>query len=439
MSRILEVSVNERLVGHLREAADLWAFEYDPEWSVAVDGFDLSPALPRSSRAHIDGASNRPVQWYFDNLLPEETLRSVLAKEADVIADDAFGLLEYYGAESAGSLVLRAPVSQHSPSMGLRPLSQEALSKRIRDMPQASLGHDAPKKMSLAGAQHKLVVVLRGDDLFEPLPGTASTHILKPNHPSEGYPASVMNEYFTMRLAGAVGMNVPAVSRQYVPEPVYIVERFDRLQDSESVGRRHVIDACQLLNKSRSFKYSAANLETLAEVIKACRNRAAARLQIYRWLVFNVLVGNGDNHLKNLSFMVGPEGINLAPAYDLLSTAAYATRATASEKATWPEVELALSIGDARNFAQIDRPKIRQAGRALGLGAATVERELSRMARDMLMKARALLNEIENDVEAELAKSRLPEEARQHIGGELRLLRAITHIVIQDMVGRISD
>ena len=31
--------------------------------------------------------------------------------------------------------------------------------------------------------------------LFEPLPGTPSTHILKPNHPGEDYPASVMNDF----------------------------------------------------------------------------------------------------------------------------------------------------------------------------------------------------------------------------------------------------
>jgi hypothetical protein len=40
-----------------------------------------------------------------DNLLPEEAMRTVLAKEAQLSAEDAFGLLGYFGAESAGSLV----------------------------------------------------------------------------------------------------------------------------------------------------------------------------------------------------------------------------------------------------------------------------------------------------------------------------------------------
>ena len=40
-------------------------------------------ALSRKSVAHADGASNRPVQWYFDNLLPAGALRTVIAREAD--------------------------------------------------------------------------------------------------------------------------------------------------------------------------------------------------------------------------------------------------------------------------------------------------------------------------------------------------------------------
>ena len=75
----------------------------------------------------------------------------------------------------------------------------------------------------------------------------------------------------------------------------------------------HIIDACQLLNKSRSFKYAAATLQTLAEIVELCRNRIVTRLGLYRWLVFNVLIANTDNHLKNLSFLVGPEGIEARP------------------------------------------------------------------------------------------------------------------------------
>ncbi len=435
--RQLLVSVNSRSVGVLREANDLWAFTYDPEWKAAPDAFDLSPALPRSQAEHMDGASQRPVQWYFDNLLPEEALRAILAKEAALPAEDAFGLLAYFGAESAGSLVLSLPETPVQEATGLRPLPPAALSERIRQLPQASLNQGAAKRMSLAGAQHKMVVVVRDGELFEPLPGTPSTHILKPNHPSPEYPASVINEFFTMRLADRLGVAVPKVELRYVPEPVYVVERFDRGAGDPS-SRQHIIDACQLLNKARSFKYTAATLDTLAALVTQCRARAATRLRLFRWLLFNALVGNGDNHLKNLSFHVTPGGIDLAPAYDLLCTAAYTTRAYAHEKANWPEVELVLAIGDKRFFCDLDRSSLVEAGTRLGLTHQTAEREIGRMAGSILQQARELADSLDSEIDQAVARSPEPEVAGRFAASDRHLLRVVTHIVIPDVAARFA-
>jgi serine/threonine-protein kinase HipA len=107
--RQLQVLVNTELVGILHEENDLWQFSYAQAWRESARGFDLSPSLSRTIEHHADGASTRPVQWYFDNLLPEEALRTTIAKDAGLGAEDGFGLLAYFGAESAGSLVLRDP------------------------------------------------------------------------------------------------------------------------------------------------------------------------------------------------------------------------------------------------------------------------------------------------------------------------------------------
>jgi len=365
----LSVWINDRLIGTLRENNDLWAFDYDSAWSTVDDGFDLSPALPRSTLSHIDGASDRPVQWYFDNLLPEEALRTVLATEANIKEEDSFGLLAYFGAESAGSLILRPPSDDTLGTVGLRILPAEVLSQRIKDLPRLSLNHDSPKHMSLAGAQHKLPMVFRNEQLYEPLPGEPSTHILKPNSPDPNYPSTVINEYFVMRLAKAVGLSVPTVYRYYTPQPVYIIDRFDRTNTDGTVLRRHMIDTCQLLNKARNFKYTGATIETLNKVITKCRTRSMARLRLFEWIVFNVLVGNGDNHLKNISFMVSEEGIDIAPTYDLLSTAVYSTLAIAVDpaRAIWPKVDLALALPGATKFCDVSRQVILDTGKAFGL------------------------------------------------------------------------
>lgn len=431
--RKLIAHLNGQRVGELNEGDGLWAFEYDPQWVNSPNGFDLSPSLPRGQHLHQDGGSDRPVQWYFDNLLPEEQLRDAISKEARISGDDAFALLEYLGAESAGSLVLLPPQANISEPGSLRPLTDAELSERIRNLPRATLSSNAPKRMSAAGAQNKLLVVYRNGSLFEPVGSEPSTHILKPNHLSDDYPASVINEFITMSLAASAGLEVPPVFRRYTPDPVYIVERFDRAVDGAgATQRRHIIDACQLLNKSRAFKYRTATLQSLADVVALCRNRVATRLRLFRWLVFNLLVANNDNHLKNLSFRVGPEGVELAPAYDLLSTAVYHTRTFANERANWPALDLAISLPEATTFGQVTRQSILRAGEALGLPASISERELDKLARDLPIALEALAAGIETE------NIHHPEPVRVFLGSESRLVAAIRYIVVPDMLRRIG-
>ena len=271
--RTLVARIDDALVGQLQETAGLWSFRYSEAWLSAPGRFALSPALPLQPEPIADGASSRPVQWYFDNLLPEEGQRTLLAKDARIDVADAFSLLTWYGAESAGSLTLSPPDAAPEQRAVLHPLTDAALSERIRQLPRAPLTRAAVKRMSLAGAQHKLAVVFQDDALFEPSGAFASAHILKPDHPDQDYPHSVANEWFVMQLAQALGLEVPAVHRRYVPEPVFLIERFDRVREDSPEGaiwrRRHAIDACQLLGMDRSFKYAQGSIERLAEIGRA--------------------------------------------------------------------------------------------------------------------------------------------------------------------------
>lgn len=439
--RRLDVFYNALRVGTLAEDNDLWRFDYDAKWQRSPKAFDLSPALPRAQGVIRDGGSDRPVQWYFDNLLPEEALRQVVAKEANLPSEDAFSLLAYYGAESAGALELLEPETINTLPTGKQRLSYDALSRRIRSLPQASLQKESPKRMSLAGAQHKMLIILEGDTVYEPEAGTPSTHILKPDHPDQtGYPGSVINEYFTMRLAGALGLDVPAVQWRYVPEPVYIVERFDRAYDGEGqVQRRHAIDTCQLLNRARTYKYSGANLDSMNQAISLCRSRITARMAVFRWLAFNILTGNSDNHLKNLSYLVSREGIQIAPAYDLLSTAVYDTRALADERERWPHCELALHISsEHRTFGQVTRDDLIQAGVAIGLARQTAERELDRQRRMILTTADQLIDDIHEEHRRLCDRSPDPTASRRHWGTQDKVLRSIRHIILSEMQDRFS-
>jgi serine/threonine-protein kinase HipA len=373
--RSLEAYLNDRRIGTLSEGNDLWRFEYDAAWVEAADSFDLSPTLRRAQRVHSDGGSERPVQWYFDNLLPEENLREVVSKEANIKGDDAFALLEYLGAESAGSLVLVSPGKSLHERRALQARRDEELCQRIE-----------------------------------------------------------IDEYLVMKLAFEVGLRVPSVFRRYTPEPIYIVERFDRYVDKAGLTQRlHVIDACQLLNKSRLFKYKSATLQTLADIVTHCRNRASARQRLYLWLVFNLLLGNHDNHLKNLSFMVSNDGIELSPAYDLLSTAAYHTRVFAGERENRPAVELAIPLPDAPTFGAVTRQSVLSAGEALGLTKRISARELDRMVNALP----GALDKLVASIATENADR--PETVRRFLGGEDRLMRTIQRVVLPEMLKRVGS
>src|SRR6266851_3167261 len=226
--RLLDAYLEATRIGQLTEQSGLWRFSYDAGWLTNRASFAIAPGLPLGPDPVVDSGTARPVQWFFDNLLPEETLRERLAKERRISSADAFGLLEAYGLESAGSLTLIKPGTT-MPAPGKRPLLARDLARRIRDLPHSSLEAKAPKKMSLAGGQHKLPVVLEDGALFEPEGSEPSTHILKPDHREvDRYPHSTANEWFSMQLAARFELIVPPTDHRYCPEPIYLVERFDR-------------------------------------------------------------------------------------------------------------------------------------------------------------------------------------------------------------------
>jgi serine/threonine-protein kinase HipA len=371
------------------------------------------------------------VQWFFDNLLPEEALRTRLAQEKKIAEADAFGLLEAYGAESAGALTLLKPGASLPPA-GRRSLTEAELSKRVRDLPRISLEAKAPKKMSLAGAQHKLPVIVEGDAYFEPEGTEPSTHILKPNHPDvTTYPNSVVNEWSVMQLADRLGLRVPATSHRYCPHeelaedvvPIFLIERFDRVHEKGKVRRLHAIDACQLLNIDRTYKLNSMTIETLQNVAEATRSRATTRLRLYQWALFNILVGNRDAHLKNLSFMVTATGIELSPHYDLLSTAVFDAGDAVQE---WRNLEMSLALKGAARYADVTREAVLALAEDLGVGKQTAERMLDKMVHDAPIEMEALIKEFEN--------RSYPASAKALRGGELRVLRQIRHVVMESMV-----
>ncbi len=417
MTRTLAVWFNDVLVGHLIEENNIWAFKYCKEWIDEDIGFDLSPSLPRSDGEIKDGSSTRPVQWFFDNLLPEEQSRELIAKDQKFESSDSFSMLEHFGHESAGALTL-LPEGESLSIGGEQMLALEELNERIKGLPRTPLSSTTTKKMSLAGAQHKMALIYRDGELFEPIGSTLSTHILKPNHQdTDDYPHSVANEWFVMQLAKKIGLAVPETHYKRVPEAIYLIDRFDRVTEVDGcLSRRHTMDACQLLSLHGKDKYDGSTIVNMVKVIEHCRTKLTARQALFKWMLFNTLVGNADAHMKNISLFCEHEGLMLTPHYDLLSTSSYA------QNGSWGDEKMSWTIGTASYFKDIEKEDFTIFGKEIGLGARFINATLDQMVSTIEDKAIELYTETEkmNAVDRPSA-------------GELRQIRLIIHGVIKEM------
>jgi serine/threonine-protein kinase HipA len=217
---------------------------------------------------------------------------------------------------------------------------------------------DGRVRMSIAGNQDKLAVYLDADNRMYLAEGElASTHILKPEPANKRWPLLVANEHFSMSLARRLGLAAASVSISRVPDPILVVERFDRAREAERVRRLHIIDGCQALDLPVAYKYernfgSGRDVRDIREGVSFGRlfsiaqytvEKAVTRLGLLRWALFQYLIGNADAHGKNVSFFCNPAGLALAPCYDLVSVVQYEGL----------DHELAMAYGDEFRLEQI--------------------------------------------------------------------------------------
>ncbi|KSV75935.1 hypothetical protein N185_15935 [Sinorhizobium sp. GW3] len=258
---------------------------------------------------------------FFSNLLPEGQLREYLATQAGVHVDREFFLLRALGQDLAGAVTV-APVS------GER-WADEGLLEQVPDYPQALA--EQPLRFSLAGVQLKFSAIRHAmAGLTIPASGVGGDWIVK--LPSREFAHVPENEFSMMMLARMVGINVPAIdlvdisSISNLPEGMqqegakaFIIERFDR-RGRDAV---HTEDFAQVFDVYPEDKYRKASLGNLASVIASESDHDDVS-EFVRRLTFNVLIGNGDMHLKNWS-LIYPDRQNarLSPAYDFVSTIPY--------------------------------------------------------------------------------------------------------------------
>jgi serine/threonine-protein kinase HipA len=383
-------------------------FTYDAGWRRRDDAFPLSPHIPLSGETPPAGA----VQRFLQNLLPEGHALDVASIVNQISKDNIFGLVRILGKEPVGALsftvpgdaaaTAAVPAVQEMPVR--RPIGSDELSQRIRERDQMPFPvWDGKVRLSVAGYQDKLQVLVEGGRIALADGSLSSTHILKPESRHAGTPFMVANEHFCMTLAARLGLRTAPVEIRRIPEPILLVERFDREvtrdpgdgETALAVRRRHAIDGCQALDLPVSFKYernfgNSADVRTIREGVSFQKlfslapyldNPLAARTFLVRWAVLQLLIGNSDAHGKNISFFMRASNLEPAPLYDLVSVNVYGEHI---------EQELAMAYGDAFLLADITPFSLADFALRTGTQPRFLEREMTRMARQAVPLAREL-------------------------------------------------
>ncbi|MCL2882076.1 MAG: HipA domain-containing protein [Coriobacteriia bacterium] len=346
----LAVTLYDTLIGYLSpDNAGSFDFAAAPE---AFERFSLlSPILsvavllsPQPSRHHARRRRN-----FFDELMPEGRNLTWLARQARLDEADTFGLLAHYGLDVAGALMIcpeGETVAAQSPQVA--EVDAKEIHRMLTRTAEIPLGNVAPVgRTSLAGVQTKILLArVSGGQWCSVEGGYPSTHIIKPAQPD--FPALIYDECFCTQLAGRLGLNSHKVwIENFAGTDALVIERYDRSTEVPG-GRIHQEDFNQALGARGDQKYQEnggkVSLGRIAEVLETYAEPGAIT-ELACQLIFAVMIGNLDQHAKNLSLLHLPdETIRLAPAYDCVPVSLYEAGA-----------RMALSIDSEYSYAKLSQ------------------------------------------------------------------------------------
>jgi serine/threonine-protein kinase HipA len=334
----LDVHLRSTRVG-LLERLDEWQYRFSFDASWLAD--PAHPVLGQifEDRQPRDLESTGTLPPWFDHLLPPQggPLRRAISRQSEIEVDDDFALLELLGADLPGAVVL----SPGTPTLAPRPATSTAPKPPV----------EGALRFSLAGMQWKLSVREQDRKLTLPLRGETGGMIAK--FPSPTYKDLPRVELATMTWAKLSGIDVPPIRLAQasdianLPEgipigdgTIYLIERFDRRPDG---ARVHIEDFGQVLDRPADDHIYEARYEHIAAFL-AYLPPEDLRAFCER-LVFCVLCGNTDAHVKNWS-LIYPDGRHprLSPAYDLVAAILYEPLATQG---------LALTLDSSRRFQEV--------------------------------------------------------------------------------------
>ena len=354
-----DVLLGARRIGRILQRGDVARFVFDDTYWQDPTRPVLGLWFENNPRTSPQAALRLP-PW-FSNLLPEGPLRTWIARDRGVSADRELQLLLQIGHDLPGAVqVVPGADTADGDLLG------------VPGRHAGSRDSGSPWKFSLAGVGLKFSMLHRGDRLTVPAHDELGDWIVK--FPDATYQEVPRNEFAAMSLASQVGIDTPDIvllHRDELPpvpdvmwpgteDHAYAVRRFDRAADGTRV---HIEDLAQVRGFYSDEKY-AGSFETVGALVYRGHDNRSLR-EFIRRLTVNLLLGNGDAHLKNWS-LIYRDGrrAQLSPAYDIVSTAGY-------YDAGQPD-DLGLKLGGSKDPGRVRRDDLARLQRLLHVEAQDV-------------------------------------------------------------------
>ncbi len=315
---IVALGEGKRIVGRLRFESDgrrqHSQFEYDAAWLAAEDRFALAPGLPLREGSHFSSGKDDKrlaLSGCFADAAPDSWGRALMTKalggglsEFDylVLSDDRTrqGALRFLGEDMEPLSDLTPPIPRLVELERLRTLAQRfeqdpgGAEEEARDL--------AGVAGSLGGARPKANVE-----------GDGHLWIAKFTSAQDTKPVE-RAEVATLKLARVCGLRVADARLELrdSDSPIALIRRFDRRGDT----RIPYFSARTALDWQRE---DGGFYTEIADVIRQISSKPVEDLhELWRRIVFTILVSNKDDHLKNHGFIyAGGDRWRLSPAFDI--------------------------------------------------------------------------------------------------------------------------
>ena len=361
-------------------------FSYSESYLAGRENVPISLSLPLEEKTF----DARRTRIFFEGLLPEGFTRRCVAERMHADETDYLSILSSLGKECLGAIKILDP-SEEVATSEYRKLSAAEVKKLASEGASESAELVTKSHLSLTGASGKVGLYYKENDgqWYLPIGDAPSTHIVKQSHVR--LKKIVVNEQLCLLTAKNLGIEIPEsfiVKTDSLEEEdvLFATRRYDRKfaddgkrKNGLPVPRRlHQEDFAQAMGIPAAEKYEKNQDGYLQKMFATIRNYSSSPLEDQRKLwdicVFQYLIGNTDNHIKNLSLLYGEDlkTIRLAPAYDMLSTMVYES---STEK-------MALSIGGIYEIDHITRSSFEEEAQKSGLGIKMAMKRFDSMVSD---------------------------------------------------------